>query len=131
MIKHVEKKGRELVQKYLRIVYLLTATHATQNITISFADSGDVCFEALFAVGSAAQTNGCHVLLTGKESTEFVVGIQIGTHCMASLPAGKYTVIATDILLNGSLYTEPALTATFENIGRITHSLSSGTSGMP
>ena len=107
---------------------MLTATHATQNIFISFAANGDVCFEALFAVGSAAQTNGCHVLLTGEESTEFVIDIQIGTHCMASLPTGNYTIIATDILPNGSLYTEPAFTTTFEIIGRITHSLSSGTS---
>ena len=104
-----------------------TATHAIQNISISFADSGGVCFEALFAVGSAAHTNGCHVLLTGKESKEFVIDIQIGIHCMTSLLAGNYTVIGTDILPNGSLYKKPALTTTFESIGRITHSVSSGT----
>ena len=105
----------------------ITATHAIQNISISFAASGDVCFEAMFAVGSAEQTNGCHVLLIGKENTDFVIDIQIGTHCMTSPPAGNYTVIATDILLNGSIYTEPALITTFEIIGRITHSFSSGT----
>ena len=108
-------------------MYLLTATHATQNISISFSGNGDVCFEALFAVGSEAQIIGCHVLLTGEESTEFFIDNQIGTHCMTPLLAGNYTVIATDILSNGSFYTESALTTTFENIGRTTHSLSSGT----
>ena len=86
-----------------------------------------MCFEAQFVTGSEEHTNGCHVKVTGEKSTDFVIDVQRGTHCMTLLPAGNYTVIAIDILPNGSHYTEPALITSIEIPGRTTHSLSPGT----
>ena len=95
-------------------------------MSVSFAANRGVCFEAMFAMGSAKQSKGCRVLLTGKKNVEFVIEVQIGTHCVTLLPVGNYTLLAIDILPNGSLYSEPALTTTFEITGRITHLSSTG-----